>query len=230
MVRGKIGFCIALTLLFCSACEQRQSGVAAKDEKPLSSSQGRAGIMGKGSPATGSTARPGDQILRFPDPGEAGWKKWVTYSESEKGDDKEEVYRIPGDSFSRYYEVVLYSGQGDESSDILDDKNKIIGDLGWYADLVAVRKSSKAITIFAFYFSGNGGEADDGLGSYQIGRIEDGRVKHYHCVVTQETLEHALGRHFGTRKQLVAASKEYAPAVVNLLTSEEPQLERDHCA
>ena len=69
MVRGKIGFCIALTLLFCSACEQRQSGVAAKDEKPLSSSQGRAGIMGKGSPATGSTARPGDQILRFPDPG-----------------------------------------------------------------------------------------------------------------------------------------------------------------
>lgn len=66
--------------------------------------------------------------------------------------------------------------------------------------------------------------------SYQIGRIEYGRVKHYHCVVTQEAREHAAGRHFGTTKQLAAAREKYAQAVVNLLTSEQSQLGCEHCA
>ncbi|MEN2791551.1 hypothetical protein ABC974_18090 [Sphingomonas oligophenolica] len=181
-------------------------------------------------PTARGAPHPLEQVLRFPNPGEAGWKQWITYSKSEKGDEKEELYRIPGDSFSKYYEVHLYSGQGDESSDILDDTNNIVGDLGWYADLVGIRKTPQAITVFAYYFSNGDPENDEGLGGYQIGRIEHGRVKHFRCVITKETLELAVGRHFGTRRQLVAASEENATAVVDLLTSSEPQMKRDHCS
>ena len=223
---------MAACALACSAIGQGAAAIAVNagsQSKGMHPSQARAAVARPASPAARKRARPPAQVLRYPDPGEPGWRNWVTYSKSEKNGEKEETYRIPGDAGSKYYEVYLYSGQGDESSDILNDKNNYVTGLGWYADLIGIRKTPQAITVFAFYFPGNDAGAGEDLGSYEIGRIVQGRAEHYLCTVEQETVERATRRHFGTHKQLVAAAMEDAPLIVDYLTSMEPQLERDHC-
>jgi len=221
----------AAFLLACSGCGQKDRAAAVNDTVPQGGkpSQTPSAIARPAAPGAQEQAHPRQEVLRFPDPGEPGWKNWIRYSKSEKDGEKEETYRIPGDSGSKYYEVYLYSGQGDESSDILNDKNKYVTGLGWYADLIGIRKTPQAITVFALYFPGGDAGAGEDLDSYEIGRIENGRARHYLCTVGRETIERATGRHFPTRKQLAKAAIEDAPKIVDLLTSAEPQLERDHC-
>ena len=168
---------------------------------------------------------PAGQALRFPDPGEGPWKKWLTYSESEEGEDKYKFYRIPGDSFSKYYDVEVDMSNGDQNTDILNDKGKPLdADFYRYADYIGIRKTRSSILVFAYYLP----DGEEVIGNYNIARIEGGEVKMHWCTVSRKTLEQVATERLTVAK-LSAARFENAPAIVDLLTSAEPDLKRDGC-
>ncbi|GAA0335334.1 hypothetical protein GCM10009087_52150 [Sphingomonas oligophenolica] len=163
------------------------------------------------------------QTLRFPYSTEDK-KKWVIYSESEEGDGKHKEYKFAGDSYSKYYTVVTDMSDGDQSSWIENDRHNAAGDSGRYADYVGIRKSRDKAFVFFYYLPD-----DESLGSYDIVRIEGGRALIRSCTIKQVTLEIAAGKHFKTKKQLIAARFGIAPLALDLLTSAEPDLKRDDC-
>jgi hypothetical protein len=229
MHHGLMSFGLAVSLLTCSACGTDDgvapmNGTAFSDEGKVAG-----GVKGSSTKTTGLPAAAehefAEQALRFPDPGDGPWKKWLVYSESEEGEEKSKIYRIPGDVYSRYYTIDVDMSDGDQYTDIRNDKGKNIGGFGDYANYVGIRKIKKSIIVF-FYYS----PTNDDLGEYHIVIIEEGRQKgQFRCFVGKRTLEMVAGEHFETRKQLMEARFKYATDVVNLLTSAGPVVDRDRC-
>lgn len=225
------GVGLAFMVLICPACGGRNSAAAngadrAGGEKPSASASlqsAKAIDQSPTLPAIGP-ATPVAEVLRYPDPGEGPWKQWVTETTSSHGEEEETRYRVPGDGVSKYYVINAFIDHDAGSTEVLDDKNEVVAEFYLFSDIIGIRKSSRRIDIFALHWS----EAD-GLATYEVLRIENGRELSYYCSLDWSTLAPAVGGYFKTVQQRVGAVGESSHAILNLLTSTEPNLQRDHC-
>lgn len=221
---GSSGVGLAIIIVACAGCSPDTTDGAANRSvaavREGKSGPGPARNVARGS---GTTA---EEVLRFPDPGEGPWKKWLTYSESEDGEEKYKSYRIPGDSFSRYYDVEADMSQGDQNTVIRNDKGEYLkANFYRYADYIGIRKTSNNVIVFAYYLP----DDEETIGNYNVARIQGGSVTMYWCTVSRSTLNQVATEHFSTQARLGTARFEYAPSIIDLLTSAEPDLKRDEC-
>jgi len=140
---------------------------------------------------------------------------FVRFSQWRKGTGEHgEKYRIEGDTFSKYYVVDLYSGDGDEDQDILDDHGASILPPESYWGIgfpnVGVRKTRAAITIIGYFPPGLPGDSSneaESFGTYVVITIKRGKAKRdYGCTVSQRTFERATGQTYRSRAAASAAA------------------------
>lgn len=228
--RGLINAVVMVCFLACTGCRWGEND-SEKGALKRPEAYGTRSPDTDRSTGVASTPPSAGQVLRFPDPDDGPHKPWLRYSAvGDNINGGNTTYEIPGDSYSKYYEVISYSGDGSNDTSIYDDKGKSIAYIGYYADLVGIRKTNKTITVYAYFDTGNDDQSDyENLGSYQIGQVEGGHVRHYACYIDQTTFDRVAGRHFGSKAERQSAAVKLDPKVVDLLTSAEPALERDHC-
>jgi hypothetical protein len=166
------------------------------------------------------------QALRFPDPGEPHWKKWLTYSESEEGEEKFKTYRIPGDAFSKYYDVEANMAEGDQDTGIRNDKGAYLDTSFYrYADYIGIRKTLNDIFIYAYFLP----DDDNQIGNYDIAHIKNGKLEMVSCDVSLDTLKKVANVDLRNKKILDDARFRYATDVLDLFTSLEPDFTRETC-
>lgn len=121
---------------------------------------------------------------------------------------------------SKYYTIRSFIDDDAGYTDVTDDKGKILSEFNLFSEDIGIRKSKDQLDIFVFY-----NVPEDASASYQIARIEKGAETHYWCSLDWNTLAPVVGREFKTRQPV----NDSVHLILNLLTSAEPSLQRDHC-